>query len=760
MAEWVDVTVRRFRELAGLAESALEAIAEENDVDDSSKPRIVARTVVRYAQTEPEMAGLAEQIQETVAAGGGQEEAILEREVQQMLEHMQAQGVDPRTLAPEEVVDAVRNLQQRVQLEQRQRVQLQQQEEQQRRPTFPAPQLVTSAEPAAPPTELVVAAEEEEEEDDEADEDEDEGSNVSDEDDDDEDMQENLSAPRAPQLVIRTGPSALQRALAIELEEWKDEKFGNQSDFAELRSALEAAIKAQRLVLTDAAMDSLTKQLQKAVVNGEGLQSAVQNVLKDWQKQMVRRQVQQTIWDPSGNATKQVTGMVRFMPFKQQSGDHFDYLMLMTVFEMLPFQSLGTLARVCKRWRGIASDPSWKPEVVAYAWGERGRTGLEKACQHPTLLELSISKKILKVHCGDASTFLVTQSGEVWFWGASWDQDDAFLASPTPKLIPELTDIVTVTTSPPGYHHGRSYMRGYPCAALTRKGALYTWGTDRGRCLLNSNPAARGPVRVRANNELWSSRDEKVLHVALGLGFMAICIQRSGGEAGQARTAVLSKGCFSSHMFNSSPPHALTDWPQLRNLPIKELVAGNFHCCALTTRGELWTWGSREGADRSNGNLLGTGPRGHGDFTATGPGFIRVDAPEQVQNLGPVAEVRCSSYTTVAILVDGKVYTWGDCDGNALGHDVQECHAPHWIRSLRWHKVAHGCVAYTNGAVATKEGRVFVWGGNYWEGGISAQENANHGTAEVHWKGVPSCYKCVSVALSFKHGFLVFQKQP
>ena len=39
---------------------------------------------------------------------------------------------------------------------------------------------------------------------------------------------------------------------------------------------------------------------------------------------------------------------------------------------------------------------------------------------------------------------------------------------------------------------------------------------------------------------------------------------------------------------------------------------------------------------------------------------------------GAVAEVACSSYSTIAVTVDGRAYTWGDCDGDSLGHGVPQ----------------------------------------------------------------------------------------
>ena len=36
-------------------------------------------------------------------------------------------------------------------------------------------------------------------------------------------------------------------------------------------------------------------------------------------------------------------------------------------------------------------------------------------------------------------------------------------------------------------------------------------------------------------------------------------------------------------------------------------------------------------------------------------------------SLPPVTSVAASTYSTVAIAMDGRCYSWGDCDGGALG---------------------------------------------------------------------------------------------
>jgi len=549
------------------------------------------------------------------------------------------------------------------------------------------------------------------------------------------------------------------------ITEWEQQEHLQQQDFAQISAALEARANAERIMLTDAAASSLQQRVASFLRRGDDLELAVINVLRDWQRQWVRKQVQQTVWDPSGNFTRKVTGVVRFMPFKRDANE-FEYWVLANSFVFLPFHYLGVVSRVSKRWRNVASDPSWKPELVAYAWGSSAVNGLSVDCAKPTLLEFSLSSQIMQISCSDTATFALTEAGTVWFWGQSW-LPDMVDDSPEPSRLEELSDVVSVSVTPPGYFHGRGHLAGYSCAAVTRRGDLFTWGNNRSGALLNQEAHVARPSRVFHSSDVWQSTTERVLHASCGLFYIALCIERpprteANGVRTDAATSVITFGSFDADDFlhgqlvgrfhrQGPPSPEPKEWPQLLGVPIRQLKAGSFHCCALTTRGELYTFGHVYGKDHSNGNLLGHGlPTDEDEMPPT---LVVQDG------LGPIAELACSTYTTIAITVDGRVFSWGDSDGNSLGHERRNCHSPTWLRSLRWQKVSHGALSYTNGAVATDEGRVFVWGGKAWEGGIASGRNIGE-PSEVSWSGVPSCYRCTSVALAHRHGYLIFRKLP
>ena len=483
------------------------------------------------------------------------------------------------------------------------------------------------------------------------------------------------------------GGEGIKQAAVEAVREWSARSREELELEAQVASALDAEAQARRLMVSDEAARKMKVRVVAAVRRGEPMDEAVRASLDEWNRQLLRRQVQQTVWDPSGNQSRRMTGMVRFMPFKPQGADSLDFEMLMLIFAMLPFNYLLRVSLVCKRWNSAAADPSWKPELVAYAWGVAESNGLGVACARPALLEFSLAQPIWKLVCADEATLALTLSGEVFHWGKSWLA--SLPVSPQPRQIEQLRDITTIACSPSGYYHGRGSRAGFGCAAVDSKGALFTWGLNSRGQLLHRTAELEVPQRTDRFDGSW--RKERVMQVAVGMEYIAIfAAERAGGLASSSGGPEATAGgpdarptqtkVYTCGRFMPRDRHELYEWEELRGIPLRQLAAGAFHCVALSTRGELYTWGDQEGKDQSNGNLLG-----HGPIEPVEEAYPNTVRPRRVMSvgMGPVAEVSCSTYQTVAITMDGRVFAWGDSDGNALGHQVATCHTPHWIDTLR-----------------------------------------------------------------------------
>ena len=463
------------------------------------------------------------------------------------------------------------------------------------------------------------------------------------------------------------------------------------------------------------------------------------------------------------------------MPFKSAAHcnavayDAFAY-----VFSFLRFEALGDVARVCRRWRASAADPFWMPDVVVYAWGRRGASGLDIDADRPTLLDFSLANHVRTVCCADEATFAVTLEGHLYHWGRSWHPAinengavDAWRADVArPTRVQGVDDVVCVACAPSGYYHGRARAVGYSCAAVAGDGALYTWGNNFYGQLLHPPPRDRGnPLAylLKRPKRVAFPDGGATVKVAVGLEYLALQRREAGGE-----TRVSCAGRFVDNV----DPEPLRPLPELDGVELADLKGGAFHCCALAKTGELWVFGDEYGADEANGNLLGLGevPRaelgaqGGGGPAPAARGERRVGersfvSPTVVPGLPSIVSVAASTYATAAVAVDGRCFTWGDADGGALGHAVMPCDRPGWVSALRGATACAAALSYTNGAVATRTGRVYVWGGTAWEGGVAGGRAGGGGAGEVVFGGAPPCYACAELALGHRHGFLVFEKR-
>ncbi|CAH1268469.1 HERC2 [Branchiostoma lanceolatum] len=139
----------------------------------------------------------------------------------------------------------------------------------------------------------------------------------------------------------------------------------------------------------------------------------------------------------------------------------------------------------------------------------------------------------------------------------------------------------------------------------------------------------------------------------------------------------------------------------LKSKRVRDIACGSSHSAAVTSNGELYTWGLGE-----------YGRLGHGDNTTQ----LR---PKQVKSLAGqrVIQVACGSRDaqTLALTDEGNVYSWGDGDFGKLGRGGSEgCNQPHPVERLGGQGVIQiECGAQFSLAL-TKAGQVWTWGkGDY-----------------------------------------------
>ena len=139
------------------------------------------------------------------------------------------------------------------------------------------------------------------------------------------------------------------------------------------------------------------------------------------------------------------------------------------------------------------------------------------------------------------------------------------------------------------------------------------------------------------------------------------------------------------------------------------VACGEFHTCAVTMAGEIYTWGD----GTHNAGLLGHGT----DVSHWIP--KRIAGPlEGLQ----VAFVTCGPWHTALITSTGQLFTFGDGTFGVLGHgDRENISYPREVESLSglrtvsvacgvWHTAAIVEVIVTQSSASISSGKLFTWG--------------------------------------------------
>lgn len=182
---------------------------------------------------------------------------------------------------------------------------------------------------------------------------------------------------------------------------------------------------------------------------------------------------------------------------------------------------------------------------------------------------------------------------------------------------------------------------------------------------------------------------------------------------------------------DSSHPKLIT---AISGLNVEHVACGEFHTCAVTLSGDLYTWG--DGAH--NPGLLG-----HGNDTSH---WIPKQLCGPISGLH-VSSVSCGPWHTAVITSSGYLYTFGDGAFGALGHgDREGARVPRLVETLRemrtvqvacgvWHTAAIVEVPDRRIDLNSPSGKLFTWGDG-------DKGRLGHGDTEP--KLIPGCVMLLS----------------
>lgn len=261
---------------------------------------------------------------------------------------------------------------------------------------------------------------------------------------------------------------------------------------------------------------------------------------------------------------------------------------------------------------------------------------------------------------------------------------------------------VSVSSAPSTSSHG-----SVPddCEAL---GDIYIWGevmcdnvvkvgADKSSSFLSPRTDVLLPRPLESNVVL------DVHHIACGVRHAALVTRQGeiftwGEESGGRLGHGVGKDAIQPRLVES-----------LSTTVVDFVACGEFHTCAVTMSGELYTWGD----GTHNAGLLGHGT----DVSHWIP--KRVSGPlEGLQ----VALVTCGPWHTALVTSNGQLFTFGDGTFGVLGHGDRESVAyPREVESLSglrtiavacgvWHTAAVVEVIATQSSASISSGKLFTWG--------------------------------------------------
>ncbi|XP_073121216.1 PH, RCC1 and FYVE domains-containing protein 1-like isoform X2 [Henckelia pumila] len=239
-------------------------------------------------------------------------------------------------------------------------------------------------------------------------------------------------------------------------------------------------------------------------------------------------------------------------------------------------------------------------------------------------------------------------------------------------------------------------------------GEVYIWGEVFCDNLVYTGPEENaGPIIARADVLLPKPLEcNVVLDVhQIACGFRHATLVTRQGEIfswGEESGGRLGYGVGK----DLSQPHLVES---LSFCNVDFVACGEFHSCAVTTAGELYTWGD----GTHNAGLLGHGT----DLCHWVPKRVSGSLDGR-----QVATVSCGPWHTALITTTGHMFTFGDGTFGALGHGNRESVMyPKEIESLSglrttsiacgvWHTAAVVEVMVAGSCATVLSGKLFTWG--------------------------------------------------
>jgi len=330
-------------------------------------------------------------------------------------------------------------------------------------------------------------------------------------------------------------------------------------------------------------------------------------------------------------------------------------------------------------------------------------------------LNLAVGETIMSASLGYHHSSVLTSEGRLFTWGSNWGTIMTDIPFQTQIHVPH--EITTQFNLAVGETITSVSMGGDHSSAVTSEGRLFTWGSNT-----NGQLGDGTILNISTPTDITSQ-----FNLAVG----EIIISASLGT--KHSLAVTSEGRVFTWGYNyhgqlgdgtTDDKHVPTEITDQFNFAIGETITsislGAYHSSALTSEGRVFTWGYN-----SYGGLgIGTTVEKHVPTEITNQFNLAIGETITTITLG--------SHHSSALTSEGRVFTWGYNDSGQLGDGTfSRKLVPTDITNQFNLAVGEEIEVLSLGSIhssaLTSEGRVFVWGDNYF-GQIGDETNIDRNT--------------------------------